>query len=294
MNVLVIGATGTLGRLLVPALLDRGARVRAATRHPRPRTLPSGALGVAFDLERPETFRDALGDADRVFWMTRPNDERPDATAAPFLEEMRRAGVRHVVDLSGMGIENLDQLPIRKLEKAIESSGIPFTHVRPNYFFQNFLAGALFDGIVERSEIAVAAGDAAISFVDAQDIAAVAATALVDDSLRGQALTVTGPAAVTHAEIAAAIARATERPVRYRALSDDEARVALRESGLPPERIERRLAFLAVARSGAFAGVSPDVERVLGRAPRSLEAFVREHAARWILGAPDAAVERPR
>jgi uncharacterized protein YbjT (DUF2867 family) len=156
-----------------------------------------------------------------------------------------------------------------------------FTHVRPSYFLQNFCSGPLRAGIALRDEIAVAAGDAAISFVDARDIAAVAAEALSSPRHESRAYAVTGGAAVTHAEIAEAIAEARGRPVTYRALSEDEARRALAADGLPPERIAQRLGFLAVARTGALSAVSPDVEAVLGRAPISLRAFARDHAALW-------------
>jgi uncharacterized protein YbjT (DUF2867 family) len=178
-----------------------------------------------------------------------------------------------------MGVEARAEFPLRKLELHLERSGMAFTHVRPNYFLQNFCSGPLLDGIRARGEISVPMGDGAVSFVDVRDISAVVVEALVDDAHRNAAYTVTGAEAVTHHDIAAAISDATGRRVRYRSGSEAEERAALAAAGASPERIERRLGFLALARGGALSTLSTDVAKVLGREPITLRAFARDHAA---------------
>jgi uncharacterized protein YbjT (DUF2867 family) len=285
MEILVIGAAGTVGRHLTSILARRGAAVRAATRNPQSLAdLGAVARVVEFDFDRSLTFAAALDGVDRAFLMARPGDPRPDVTAAPLVAAMRRAGVRHVVHMTGMGVDRREDLPLGRLERAIEGSGMAFTHLRPNYFLQNLAAAPLVDGIRERGEIALAAGDARIAFVDARDIAAVAAEALVTEAPRDAAYTLTGGEAVSYDDVARAIAAAARRPVRYTARTDGAARAALAAAGLSPELIERRLGFLALARSGALATPSPDVARVLGRPPISLAEFARDHAAAWVAG----------
>lgn len=286
MEVLVIGAAGTVGRHLTSILARRGLAVRAATRNPRGLAdLGAVARVVELDFDRPPTFAAALDGVERAFLMARPGDLRPDETAAPLLAAMRRAGVRHVVHMTGMGVDRREDLPLGRLERALEGSGMAFTHLRPNYFLQNFVTAPLVDGIRERGEIALAAGDARIAFVDVRDIAAVAAEAIVTEAHRGVAYTLTGGEAVGYEDVARAIATATRRPVLYTALTEGYVRDALAAAGLSPELIERRLGFLALARTGAFATPSPDVARVLGRPPSSLAEFVRDHAAAWMGGA---------
>jgi uncharacterized protein YbjT (DUF2867 family) len=282
MTVLILGATGTVGRHIVKLLAQRDVSVVIATRHPQAlRELPEGARAVMFDFDQPATFAPALEGVERAFLMLRTGEERRYEVASALLAAMKHANVRHVVDMTGVGVEANDASPMRRVELALEHSGMAFTHLRPSYFMQNFCSGILRASIVERDEIAVAAGEASISFVDARDIAAVAAAALTSCEHENRAYAVTGGAGVTHAEIARAIGAAIGRPITYRPLSDDEARRALREAGMSPAAIEQRLGFLALARSGAFSRVSADVEKVLGRTPISLFTFAHEHAASW-------------
>ena len=98
---------------------------------------------------------------------------------------------------------------------------------------------------------------------------------------RAEAFDLTGPAAVGYADIATAIGGVVGRSIRYRSLSDDEARAELSAAGLAPEAIEARLGFAALARRGLLAAVTADVSRVLGRVPTGLGRFVADHASSW-------------
>jgi uncharacterized protein YbjT (DUF2867 family) len=279
-TVLVLGATGTIGRTLVPLLRARGAAVRAATRHPA-----QAGPEVAFDFDDPRTWAPALEGATSLFLMARPGDEAPDVVGLPLLEAARRAGVAHVVSLTGLGTDTRGDSPLRRVELALEASGLAFTHLRPNYFFQNFTVGPLLAGLQARGCIELPAGEGRTSFIDARDIAAVAAEALLDASHRGQGYALTGGTAVTHAEVAQALSVASGRPLRYHPQTDEEARVSLLAAGVPPARVERRLGFYAAVRQGALAAVSPDVARVLGRPPIGLGAFARDFVETWAASA---------
>src|SRR3989441_4126768 len=193
-EILVIGATGSVGSELVTQLVRRSERVRAATRNAEEakRGLDNAIELVEFDLERPETFAVALDGVDRVFLIARPGDDHADRVAFPLIDEMKRREVRHVVDLSAMGVETRDDIALRKVERYLEDSGIGFTHLRPNFFMQIFSAGPLLMDIRSTDAIHIPAADAKLSYIDLRDIAAVAAVALTERGHVGKAYTLTG------------------------------------------------------------------------------------------------------
>ncbi len=283
-RILVIGATGTVGSQLVMQLGQRGEEVRAATRQPataRRRSAGASEL-VEFDFERPETFAPALAGVERVFLIARPGDEQADRVAAPLIDEMKRQGVRHVVNLTAMGVEMLEGMALKKVERYLEDSGIGFTHLRPNFFMQVFSGGPLLTDIRSTGAIHVPAAAARISYVDVRDIAAVAAAALSEAGHVGRAYTLTGGEALDHHEIARAISEAAGKTVRYVPISEDAARRAIEGAGLPPERAERLVGFYRLVRHGFCTPVSPDVQTVLGRPPISFARFAKDSAACWL------------
>ncbi len=137
------------------------------------------------------------------------------------------------------------------------------------------------EGITRRDEIAQPAGSARISFVDARDVADVAVALLLEDRRAEGAFDLTGATAFTDDDVAAAIARVMQRPIRYRAPSDDEARVERDADGQTGAAIEARLGFMSVARRGVFSVVTPDAERVLGRPQRAPDAFASDQVGVW-------------
>jgi len=286
-KVLVIGATGTVGRSLVAELVRADTRVRAATRDPANAIRRGGFAKevevVPFDLERAGTFVGALDDVDRVFLVARPGDDHADRLALPLIDVMERSGVRHVVDLSAMGAESRPSFALRKVEQRLETSSLTFTHLRPNFFMQMFIGGALLAAVRSRA-IRVPAALAKISWIDARDVASVAAAALISERVHaGRAYTLTGDQALDHAEVAAIIGEASGSDLRYEAITEDEARRVLSRAGFPPPWVERLVGFYRLVREGLAAPTSPVVRELLGRRARTFAAFAREHAAMWRL-----------
>lgn len=279
MNCFVIGGTGMVGALVVERLAAGGHEVRVGTRAPaRLGDLPGRVVGAAFQLQRASA-EDFAG-MDCVFCMiprgvVLSEDEQGSLCAA-----LSTAGVARVVLMTGLGVDRTPDTPLRRLEVALGRTGVALSIVRPTSMFQNLCAGALREGLARRDEIAQPAGDARISFVDARDVADVATTLLVDRR-DDAAFDLTGAAAYGYEDLAAALGRALQRPIRYRPLADDGARIELAAAGLSEAAIEARFAFLSLARRGVFSGVTPDVERVLGRPPRTIDDFVTDHVAAW-------------
>lgn len=280
--VLVVGASGKVGSALVHFLEQQGALIHAGSRTPQFRTASAPSTRwVHLDLERPETFAPALHGVSAVFMMARPGDERPEATALTFIDAIRRADVKRVVNLTAMGCELRPDFGLRRVELALEASALPWTHLRPNFFMQIFGTGPHYAQIIGRRQIRLPAAGAAISFIDATDVAEVAARCIVEAGHVGHAYTLTGSEALAHTDIAAAISRAASVTVDYVALDEAAARSEFAQTGLPPQNVERLLGFYRIVRSGLAGVVSSDVERVLRRTPRSFVQFASEHAATW-------------
>lgn len=281
-SILVIGATGAVGSRVRAGLERRGEAVVAASRDPSQAAARADgpARWVALDLERPESFAPALVGVDRAFLIARPGDERADVFAAPLIDAMQRAGVRRVVDISAMGVEAQDDAALRKIEVRLERSGLEFVHLRPNFFMQVFCGGPLLP-MLRRGEIALPAADAKISYVDAEDIAAVAVAALCEPAHAGRAYTLTGPEALDHHEVAARLAEATGAAMRYTPQGEPATRELLAQAGMPPARVERLIGFYRLVRAGWCAPVSDAVASVLGRPARPFARFARDHARCW-------------
>jgi uncharacterized protein YbjT (DUF2867 family) len=236
---------------------------------------------VEFDFERPETFAAALDGVDRVFLIARPGDDHADRVALPLIDEIVRKGVRHVVNLSAMGAETREDFALRKIERYLEDSGVGFTHLRPNFFMQVFSTGPLLMDIRSTGAIHIPAADAKLSYIDARDIASVAAATLTEQGHAGKAYTLTGGQALDHNDIARAISDAAGKTIGYVAISQEAARAGLAGVGLSPARIERLLGFYRLVRQGFCSPVSSDVETVLGRPPISFAQFANDNASCW-------------
>ncbi len=282
-KILIIGASGRVGSELAGLLIARGGDVRAAGRNPSAvaAKLPGITEAVAFDFERPGTFVPALEGVAKVFLIARPGDNHSDEAAMPFIDAAVKAGIRRIVDLTAMGTEQDETFMLRRLEKYVEASGIPFVHLRPNWFMQNFSSGPMLADIRATGALHLPASDAKLSFIDTRDIAAVAFAALEEARHEARAYTLTGGEAMDHYEVVDILSRASGRAVAYVPLSEEAANAGLRKAGVPAALIERWTEFYRKVRQGFCAPVTHDTQAVLGRPEIRFEQFARDHAAAW-------------
>lgn len=282
-KVLVIGATGRTGSELVKLLVQNGEAVRAATRNPSAASAKFRNVleAVEFDYERPQTFAPALVGVDKVFLTVRPGDNHSDKFARPLIDEAKKAKVQLIVDLTAMGVEQDDTFMLRILEKYIEASGIPYTHLRPNWFMQNFDSGPMFADIKTTGALHLPAADAKISFVDLRDIAAVGFVALTEPHHAGKAYTLTGKEALSYYQVMEKLSLVAGKKISYMPISEDIARATLVKSRVPADIIERWADFHRKVRQGACAPISTDIERVLGRSPILFDQYANDYAASW-------------
>ncbi|WP_017569242.1 Rossmann-fold NAD(P)-binding domain-containing protein [Nocardiopsis halotolerans] len=268
-TVLVTGATGTTGSLVASRLGALGPRVRAASRRAPGR---GGVPSVRFDWYKPATFGEALRGVDRMYLVPPVDTTDPAAVMVPFLEQAVTAGVRRAVLLSssaipegGPGVGTVHTL----LPKLFDEWAV----LRPSWFMQNFTGDNPHAvSIREEGFVMTATGRGRVGFIDADDIAAVAARALTDAEAPNTDLVLTGPEALGYDDVAAMIARASGRPVRHLAVGVEQMRDHL-ATAMPREYAAMLANLDLVIAEGAEDRVTPVVERITGLPPRSFAAF---------------------
>jgi uncharacterized protein YbjT (DUF2867 family) len=271
-RILVLGATGQIGRNLIGELVAKGETVRAASRGGQP---VGGAEGVRFDYTDHATHAAAFEGVDRVFALVPAGQLDSPGLLGPVIARAAAQGAK-VVLMTAMGVDADESIPYRRAERLLEASGAPWVVLRPNWFMDNFHSYWL--GDVKAGLVTLPAGEGKTSFIDARDIAASAAAALTSDRADGRAFNLTGPEALSYHEAVAVLAEVAGRPIAYRP-SDDESFVARMVRGGMPEDYARFLAAIFhPVREGWAAGVTGDVEELTGRAPRSLRDYARDAA----------------
>ncbi len=237
MNILVTGASGTVGSAVVPLLLEHGAGVRALSRDPARRTFPQGVEPVAGDLENPATLDGVFDGVDAV--MLYPHPE----TAEEVVTRIREAGVRRIVLMSSASVEtdpdadtsnNFGHQHHRPVEEAVERSGLEWTHLRGGEFMINDL-DSYPDSVRAEGVIREPNGDHPGVPVHEADMADMAAAALLENGHHGRAYEITGPEHITPAQRAAVIARALGREITFVELTLTQARELWISQGVPSE-----------------------------------------------------------
>lgn len=280
--ILVIGGTGTIGAELVRILVERGARVRALVRDPKrgEAIARPGVERVAGDLTRPESLGRVLEGCDHVFLLS-PNDPSQVAWQGNLIEAAKSAGTKpHVVKLSAMGAA-LDA-PFRagrwhaQTERHLEDSELPWTHLRPGGFMQNFLHSAA--TIVSEGAFHLPTGQAKVAHVDTRDVAEAAARVLLEAGHLYKVYELTGPESLDGNEVAQRLSAAAGRSIRYVDVPATAAEEALVAQGKPRWHVDMLLEIFEFERSGALARVTPTLGTLLGRPPRDFATFARDHA----------------
>ncbi|MBF6135381.1 NAD(P)H-binding protein [Nocardia otitidiscaviarum] len=275
--IVVTGATGNVGRPLVRMLAAAGEEVTAVSRTAAA-DLPEGVRHVAADLTDTDSLAPAFAGADALYLLFAPGSFHADVRG--LLASAAAAGVRRVVLQSSQGVATRPESPShgqlgKAIEDAVRASGLSWTILRPGGFQSNALAWVA--RVRTEREVSAPFGEVAIPFVDPEDIAAVAAATLREDGHDGQIYVLTGPVAESPRERVRALSEALGEPVRFLDQSPAQARTELLAI-MPPDVADTTLAILG-APTDAERRISPDVERVLGRAPRPFAAWAQRTVA---------------
>jgi len=279
-TVLVTGLRGKTGRQVAAALARRkGVAVRGAGRNVDDLHFRGGGVS-RFDWEDSASWPATLAGVEAIY-LVKPKTADPAGSVASFLRLAR--SVERLVLLSEMDASNRNEATDeRKVERVIESLPIAWTILRPNWFMQNFTEPSFYlEAIRDAGELEVPTGGQPTSFVDTRDIADVATAALLDSGHAGRSYTLTGPQALTLAEVAALIGQAAGHQVRHSDPPLDEYLEALSNKGTAKATVEYYGRIYACIQDGRTSMISSDVERVTGHPPRAFSAFVAENRNVW-------------
>lgn len=282
-RVLVTAALGNVGREVARECAERGMNVRVAGLSEAQLEARFPLLeAVRFDFLERATWAGALAQCDAIFLLRPPPLGDMDATLNPFIDAAYAAGVQHIVFLSVAGADRMKWVPHRKVELHLESTGQAWTVLRPGFFAQN-LQDAYRRDIVEDGRLYVPAANGRVAFLDVRDAAEVAARIFEDPSAyRHEALTLTGPEAITFTRVAELLSGALGRTIRYEPASLLGYVWHL--------RTKRKMSWMQVIvqtvlhfglRRGDAERVEPTVEQLLGRPPGSLSDYVIREADVW-------------
>ncbi|HEY6888004.1 MAG TPA: SDR family oxidoreductase [Solirubrobacter sp.] len=281
MTILLTGATGQVGGAALRALAD--LPVRALVRDPA--TPPGGGVDVvAGSFDDGASLRAALDGVSVLFLTGRDNPAQVEQHLR-VLDVAREVGVRHVVKLSAIGARADSPVALMRwhhaIEAALRGSGFAWTFLRPHLYLQNLLRFA--GDVAGRGRLAAPMGDRRYPLVDTRDVGAAVAAVLRDPHAHiGRVYGLTGPSAVSYAEVAAHLARLVGRPVEYEALAPDVFRAGLVDAGVPAWRADD---LAAISSAYEDEAVADDLPALLGRSATSLEAFLDDHRELYLVGA---------
>ena len=278
----VTGASGTVSSEVIRQLESANAPFRGAyfSEKKAEAARERGIEAVIIDYDRPETLQAAFQGCDHLFLLG-PNAPNQSELEENAVEAAKAAGVRHIVKLSVLRAaeESFSLARVhRQVEKAIESSGLAWTFLRPNSFMQNAVT---FMGETIRAEGAFysASGEAKVSHVDVRDIASVAVKALTRENHDGRAYSLSGSEALTYDELAGELSKALGRPISHINLSPSDLKNGMLAEGMPEALVDRMLDLERYFREGRASHITDDIKQVTGQEPRRFAEYIRETAA---------------
>ncbi len=277
-DILVVGATGTVGSELVRQLDSAGHRVRALVRDQRKaERIASLATPVIGDLAQAETLTRAFAGAERVFVLAPPTPEQETLERNAF-DAAIAAGAKRIVFLSNYGAAENDVDPHYHVhgvhERYLASLGVDWTVLRPTRFMTH--TPFVWASVLDRGLLIEAGGAGAMTVIDPADIAAVALKVLTEDGHEGQIYELTSEDSFTAAELAQTLSRVLRRDITLFAGDLDALRIALIENGAPGAYAPLMAGAFAKVAAGRFRRTDT-VEKLLGRAPRAYDHWLEEH-----------------
>jgi len=274
--ILITGATGNIGKELIPLLLEAGQPIRVFVRDERKVAyLDTCVERAAGDLNKPETLLPAVKDVERIFLVTYETQQDINV-----IEAAKRAGVQHIVKLSTLEATE-HKIQVGKWhyerEELIRASGLDWTFLRPGMFMSNSIEWWA-ESIKSQNSVFFPGGKKGkVAPVDPRDVARVAAAALTQPGHHGQAYELTGSELFTISEMVQVISKVLGKPIQYVDIPPIAAKLFMLKTGMDKALVNALMEMLGSLRRNEGAIVTDNVERITGHPPRTFEAWCREH-----------------
>ena len=272
--ILITGGTGKTGRRIAALLSTAGRAVRPVAR-------TGGTESARFDWKDQATFDPTLDGVSAIYLLAPSNVAEPLDAMRPFLDRALHRGVRRFVLLSASSLSKGGPM-MGAAHAYLEENAPEWTVLRPSWFMQNFSEQQHLATIRNEGRIYSATGDGRIAFIDAGDIAAVAAEALTRATPFNRDMILTGPASLSYDDVAGMIGVATDKRIEHIRLTEDELADRFVASGMQLVYARLLAAMDTAIAHGSEAQVSSEVPTILGRPAASLEAFIASERAAWI------------
>jgi uncharacterized protein YbjT (DUF2867 family) len=281
--ILITGASGNVGKTVLQAVAKTGAKHRAMYRSAAEAAkAPAGTETVVADFTKPETLGAALKNVHSVYLVCSPIPELVQLESN-VIDACVAADVKHVVLNSALGAGDYDKsFPSwhRKVEDKLKGTRLSWTILRPNSFHQNVVAffaptirtqGAFYNSMRDTKN----------SFLDVQDIAAVAAKSLAAGEHAGKIYELNGPEAISYTELAKKVSKVAGREVKYVDIPMDAQKKALLDQGMPEWLTTALLDLQQYYVNGKGGETDGLLQKLLGRAPITMDEFLKENVAEF-------------
>ena len=278
-KITVTGATGNIGQLVIPALLEGGAEVTALVRDSKKAEglKNQGVIVIDGEYTDTEAVQKAVEGADAILMIAPPN---PDAVKqmSGLIAAAKKAGDPHVVRISALKAASGAPTDNGKLhhvsDNELKESGLPYTILRPHFFMQNLWMSI--PTIQEQSQMYWGMGDGKLGMIDVRDIADVAVKILLNGSHQGEILNPTGPDSITFTQVAEAISKFLDKEVSYVPVTYEQVRQSIIEMGWGDWGGQVMHDYSKAYAEGWGNFTTDDVVKVTGNKPRSIDQFVNE------------------
>lgn len=281
-KILVAGATGNTGSEIVKQLLERGIQFKAMSRKKSKGETNAGVNWVEGDFVDIVSLVSAFAGVERVY-IAMPAHPDNEVWINNVIIASKKAGAKHIIKLSGIGVcldAGSEIIRVHaKTDAMIMQSGLVYTLLRPNSFYQNIFSSI--PTIKKQGAVYSVMSDSVLSFIDIRDVAAVAVKALSETGHDNKTYNLTGPEALSYFDIVKKIGFFTGKDITLYPINKDQAESAMLKAGVSEWRADKLSEILAWFAKGKYDAVTSDVESVLGRFPYSFDEFLDEYKDRF-------------